>query len=71
VLNCEFTTEEELVLKSLAAGLKEREIEDVLLDPEDAPVEVYVKSALTKLGLRTKRELLHYIRAHYSEQPAV
>lgn len=71
MLNCEFTTEEELVLKSLAAGLKEREIEDVLLDPEDAPVEVYLRSALTKLGLGTKRELLHYIRAHYSEQPAV
>lgn len=68
MLNCEFTTEEELVLKSLAAGLKEREIEDVLLDPEDAPVEVYLKSALRKLGLGTKRELLHYIHTHYCEQ---
>jgi DNA-binding NarL/FixJ family response regulator len=70
VLNCEFTTEEELVLKSLAAGLKEREIEDVLLDPEDASVKVYLKSALTKLGLGTKRELLNYVRAHYNEQRA-
>ncbi len=68
MLKCEFTTEEELVLKSLAAGLKEREIEDMLLDPEDAPVEVYVKSALTKLGLGTKRELLNYVRAYYNEQ---
>jgi hypothetical protein len=53
-------------LKSLAAGLKEREIEDVLLDPEDASVEAYLKL----LGLGTKRELLNYVRAHYSEQRA-
>lgn len=66
--NHEFTTEEELVLKSLAAGLKKREIEEMLLDPEDAPAAVYVKSALTKLGLATKRELLNYVRIHYSEQ---
>ena len=69
--NHEFTTEEELVLKSLAAGLNKREIEDMLLDPEDAPVEVYVKSALAKLGLATKRELLHYIRTHYSEEATI
>jgi len=31
VLDRKFTTEEELVLKSLAAGLKAREIEDMLL----------------------------------------
>ncbi len=68
--NHEFTTEEELVLKSLAAGLKTREIEDVLLDADDAPVEVYVQSVLMKLGLGTKRELLNYVRAHYNEQPA-
>lgn len=68
--NHEFTTEEDLVLKSLAAGLKEREIEDVLLDPDDAPVEVYVQSVLAKLGLETKRELLNYVRAHYNERPA-
>ncbi len=68
--NHKFTIEEELVLKSLSAGLKEREIEHVLLDQEDAPVEVYVQSVLTKLGLGTKRELLNYVRAHYDEQPA-
>ena len=62
-----FTTEEELVLKSLAAGLKAREIEDMLLDPEDASVAVYIESALSKLGLSTKRELLQYVRARYAE----
>lgn len=68
--NHTFTTEEELVLKSLAAGLKEREIEDVLLDPEDASVAAYVQSALSKLGLSSKRELLQYARTHYSEETA-
>ena len=63
-----FTAEEELVLKSLAAGLKEREIEDVLLDPEDASVAVYVQSALGKLGFASKRELLQYARARYAEE---
>jgi DNA-binding NarL/FixJ family response regulator len=67
VLNHKFTTEEELVLKSLAAGLKAREIEDMLLDPEDASVAVYIESALSKLGLSTKRELLQYVRARYTE----
>jgi len=67
VLNHKFTTEEELVLKSLAAGLKAREIEDMLLDPEDASVAVYIESALGKLGLSTKRELLQYVRARYAE----
>jgi DNA-binding NarL/FixJ family response regulator len=55
------------VLKSLAAGLKAREIEDMLLDPEDASVAVYIESALSKLGLSTKRELLQYVRARYTE----
>lgn len=68
MLNHKFTIEEELVLKSLAAGLKEREIEDVLLDPEDASVAVHVKSALSKLGLTTKRELLQYVRVRYTEE---
>ena len=63
-----FTTEEELVLKSLAAGLEVEEIEGVLLDPQDASVAVYLQSALSKLGLSTKRELLHYARSRYSEQ---
>lgn len=63
-----FTAEEELVLKSLAAGLKEREIEDVLLDPEDASVAAYVQSALGKLGFESKRELLQYARARYTEE---
>ena len=67
VLNHKFTTEEELVLKSLAAGLKAIEIEDMLLDPEDASVAVYIESALSKLGLSTKRELLQYVRASYAE----
>ena len=67
MLNHKFTTEEELVLKSLAAGLKAREIEDMLLDPEDASVAVYIESALSKLGLSTKRELLQYVRARYTE----
>lgn len=67
VLDRKFTTEEELVLKSLAAGLKAREIEDMLLDPEDASVAVYIESALSKLGLSTKRELLQYVRARYTE----
>jgi len=67
VLGRKFTTEEELVLKSLAAGLKAREIEDMLLDPEDASVAVYIESALSKLGLSTKRELLQYVRARYTE----
>ena len=67
VLGRKFTTEEELVLKSLAAGLKAREIEDMLLDPEDASVAVYIESALSKLGLSTKRELLQYVRARYAE----
>ena len=66
--NHEFTTEEELVLKSLAAGLKKREIEDMLLDPEDASVAVYIQSALSKLGLASKRELLQYARDRYSEE---
>ena len=63
-----FTTEEELVLKSLAAGLKTREIEDMLLDPEDASVAVYIQSVPSKLGLATKRELLRYARARYTEE---
>jgi DNA-binding NarL/FixJ family response regulator len=67
VLDHKFTTEEELVLKSLAAGLKAREIEDMLLDPEDASVAVYIQSALSKLGLSTKRELLQYVCARYTE----
>ena len=67
VLNHKFTTEEELVLKSLAAGLKAIEIEDMLLDPDDASVAVYIESALSKLGLSTKRELLQYARARYTE----
>ena len=67
MLNHKFTTEEELVLKSLAAGLKAREIEDMLLDPEDASIAVYIESALSKLGLSTKRELLQYVRARYTE----
>ena len=67
MLDRKFTTEEELVLKSLAAGLKAREIEDMLLDPEDASVAVYIESALSKLGLSTKRELLQYVRARYAE----
>ena len=67
MLDRKFTTEEELVLKSLAAGLKAREIEDMLLDPEDASVAVYIESALSKLGLSTKRELLQYVRARYTE----
>jgi DNA-binding NarL/FixJ family response regulator len=71
VHNHTFTTEEELVLKSLAAGLKEREIEEVLLDPEDASVAIYVQSVLSKLGLSSKRELLQYARKHYSEATAV
>ena len=66
--NHEFTTEEELVLKSLAVGLKKREIEDMLLDPEDTSVAVYIQSALSKLGLASKRELLQYARARYSEE---
>jgi len=65
-----FTTEEELVLKSLAAGLKAREIEDMLLDPEDASVAAYVESAIRKLGFSNKRELLHYARTYYSEEMA-
>ena len=67
MLNHKFTTEEELVLKSLAAGLKAIEIEDMLLDPDDASVAVYIESALSKLGLSTKRELLQYARARYTE----
>ena len=67
MLDRKFTTEEELVLKSLAAGLKAREIEDMLLDPEDASVAVCIESALSKLGLSTKRELLQYVRARYAE----
>jgi DNA-binding NarL/FixJ family response regulator len=67
VLGRKFTTEEELVLKSLAAGLKAREIEDMLLDPEDASVAVYIQSAFSKLALSTKRELLQYVRARYTE----
>ncbi len=63
-----FTTEEERVLRSLAAGLQAREIEDVLLDPEDASIAVYVQSALSKLGLSTKRELLQYARERYREE---
>ena len=68
MLNHGFTTEEELVLKSLAAGLKEEEIQGVLLDPEDASVAFYVEALLYKLGLSTGLELLQYARANYSEQ---
>ena len=50
VQNYALTNEEELVLKSLAAGLKEEEIQGVLLDPADAPVGFHVESLLSKLG---------------------
>ena len=50
VQNYALTNEEELVLKSLAAGLKEEEIRGVLLDPADAPLGFHVESLLSKLG---------------------
>jgi hypothetical protein len=40
----------------------------MLLDPEDASVAVYIQSALSKLGLATKGELLQYVRARYAEE---
>jgi DNA-binding NarL/FixJ family response regulator len=68
VQNYALTIEEELVLKSLAAGLKEEEIQGVLLDPGDAPVAFYVESLLSKLGLSVRSELLQYARSYYGEE---
>jgi DNA-binding NarL/FixJ family response regulator len=56
--------EEEIVLKALAEGLKDAEIEEFLLDPNDGSIESYVQSILARLGLSSRAELLLYAHSH-------
>lgn len=51
------------MLRSFAAGLKRREIEEMLLNPEDAPAEVLLQVGAHEAGARDKTRTSE-LRAH-------